>query len=291
MSFLRLLRVAVWSACSLGATAAFAARPYDNARASAGNAPAVEGIDVERVAGLGNGVPLNFSVFGSADAAVTLRIDGARRVLTLRETEPGIYEGTYVIGVSDDIRPDSRVVAVLQRNGVLARAMLEEPLLLEPLALPWDRTAPAAAMAPPVEGWMPPYRSPEVAADKSSRPPAAFVPRAACANCAVVESVQKVPAPPRVGGLGAVAGAIAGAVVGHEAVERHQQRVMALLGALGGALLGRELELRSTASPSYVVVVRMADGQLQSRRYPTEPSFRQGDPVVVSAGGEFVAVP
>ena len=40
----------------------------------------------------------------AAGAAAMLRIDGARSSIDLQETQPGIYEGTYVIGAQDRIR-------------------------------------------------------------------------------------------------------------------------------------------------------------------------------------------
>jgi hypothetical protein len=73
----------------------------------------VDGVDVEQVAALGTGVPLNFTVFGTPGALVTLRIDGGRRVLELREVEPGVYEGSYLIDGADALRPESRVTATL----------------------------------------------------------------------------------------------------------------------------------------------------------------------------------
>ena len=105
-------------------------------------AVSVDGVDVEQVVALGVGVPLNFTVFGTPGALVTLRIDGGRRVLELREVEPGVYEGSYLIDGADAVRPASRVTATLQRNGAVAYAALDEPLLLAKGTVPWG-VAPA----------------------------------------------------------------------------------------------------------------------------------------------------
>jgi len=102
----------------------------------------VDGVDVEQVVALGAGLPLNFTVFGTPGALATLRIEGGRRVLELREVEPGVYEGSYVIDGSDAVRPDSRVTATLQKQGAVAYGALDEPLLLAKGTVPWG--APAA---------------------------------------------------------------------------------------------------------------------------------------------------
>ena len=101
----------------------------------------VDGVDVEQVVALGAGLPLNFTVFGTPGALATLRIEGGRRVLELREVEPGVYEGSYVIDGSDAVRPDSRVTATLQKQGAVAYGALDEPLLLAKGTVPWGTLA------------------------------------------------------------------------------------------------------------------------------------------------------
>ena len=118
---------AVIGAGAAGAASGQSASPLDRVPAARVQ---VEGIDVEQVERLAPGVPLNFSVYGSPGAAAMLRIDGARTVVDLRETQPGIYEGTYVIAPHDRVRADSRVVATLQRGPATAQASLEESLQL-----------------------------------------------------------------------------------------------------------------------------------------------------------------
>jgi hypothetical protein len=67
------------------------------AQAAQGAGLAVEGVDVEQVSQVAAGVSLRFRVYGTAQATAALRIEGGWHVLPLHETEPGIYEGTYVI--------------------------------------------------------------------------------------------------------------------------------------------------------------------------------------------------
>jgi len=109
----------------------------------------VDGVDVEQVVALGAGVPLNFTIFGTPGALVTLRIDGGRRVLELRETEPGVYEGSYLLDRADAVRPESRVTATLEKQGAVAYAALDEPLLLARGTVPWGVPAAPAEASPP----------------------------------------------------------------------------------------------------------------------------------------------
>ena len=249
MAFLRLPIVAAWIGCVVTSTMAL---PISGGR------PSVEGFDLERVESLAVGVPLNFSVFGSPGAAATLSIEGGRRQIDLPETRPGIYEGTYVLDGRDSIRADSRVVATLQRDGQIARSTLAEPLLLEHLAPPWAGIATAQALPVP--------------------PP----PKPLCTDCAVVESMRSVKAPPRGGWAGAVTGAIAGAIIATESAAPRDRPWTRWLGALGGGLVGREIERQATRRERFEVVLRLPDGSALTRSYDSAPAFKTGDTVSVS---------
>ena len=54
----------------------------------------VDAFDVEQVASLAPGAVLQFSVFASPGASATVLIEGVRRLVELREVQPGVYEGT-----------------------------------------------------------------------------------------------------------------------------------------------------------------------------------------------------
>jgi outer membrane lipoprotein SlyB len=276
---------------------------------------AVDGVDVEQVASLANGVPLRFTVFGTPGSLAALRIEGARRALELRETDPGIYEGTYVIDARDSIRADSRVTASLQQGGNVAYSTLDEPLLLAAGSVPWSSAATgtmpstpvpvadartstpvpivdAQTSAPvvivesrtstPVPIAVSPLRPPSGAADVAAAPsPRELVP---CRDCAVVESVQAVEAAPRGGGVvGAIGGAIAGAILGQEVGAAHTRRVLGVLGAIGGAFAGRAIERQATRATQYDVVLRRADGTLLKRRYEQAPPFSVGETIRLDA--------
>ncbi|HEX2540058.1 MAG TPA: hypothetical protein VHM00_03135 [Caldimonas sp.] len=248
-------------AALIGAGTAGAA--FAQSRSAADRVPArvqVEGVDVEQVERLAPGVPLNFSVYGTPGAAAMLRIEGVRSSVDLQETQPGIYEGTYVIGPQDRVRPDSRVTATLLRGDVAAQQMLEESLQLG------HGTVPLAGNAPlPSEPRMaaPPARADAV--------------RSGCDSCGIVESIQAVPGTGGPGNLGAVSGAVIGAVLGEGAREMHMRRIARIHGALTGAVTGRSAE--RDAGTRYEVRFRMPDGQVQQRSYPEAPVFQVGDRV------------
>ncbi len=299
MSFHRLVMSAVLAGSM--ACMAPAAHARDATRSAAASL-AVDSLDVEQVAELAVGVPLNFTVFGTPRALAALRIDGGRHVLALRETEPGVYEGTYVIDSGDAIRPDSRVIATLQRGGAVAESILDEPLMLEKGTLPWSVAVPAptATQTPTQTAAATPAPMPVPIAVAPPRevPPAALAaaPPAplpeACSDCAVVESVRAVEAAPSGGVIGAIAGAVAGAILGKEAGQAHTQRVLSVLGAIGGAIAGREIERHATRNVHYDVVLRLPDGSALLRRYEQAPPFAAGDTLRIGAhAGRGAPVP
>lgn len=269
---------------------------------------AVDAINVERVGELAAGTAINVNVYGSPRAIAVVRIEGARRLLDLHETEPGVYEGTYLIGPSDAIRADSQVTAALQRGGEVARSTLDEPLLLGRNALPWapeptavararDRSGDAgsslagppfeiarALPARPFAGVPVPLRTLEGVAPENATVIAA-VPapaRPACADCATVESVRAVEATRGHGALGALGGGIAGAIIANEI--DHAHRVLSVLGAIGGALIGRQVELAATRPTIYEAQLRLRDGSLRTQRFDRPPPFAAGDTVHLGSG-------
>lgn len=108
--------------------------------------PVIRGFNVDEVRRLGPGVELNFDLYGSPGGSATIRIDGATRNLTLSETEPGQYEGSYTISTRDRIRPNSAVTANLREGNRVATQVLSESLLRGPGPRPGP-----VSMAPRVE--------------------------------------------------------------------------------------------------------------------------------------------
>jgi len=88
----------------------------------------VTGFDVEQVDRLEPGAELNFTVWGTSGASVLLQIDGSRRTMRLDEVSPGRYQGSYIVGRSDRIVPESRVHANLRSGNRVTTAMLGEAL-------------------------------------------------------------------------------------------------------------------------------------------------------------------
>lgn len=243
----------------------------------------VEGVDVEQVERLSAGVPLNFSVYGTPGAAAMVRIDGVGSLIELPETQPGIYEGTYVIAPQDRIRADSRVTATLLRGNVAAHSMLEESLVL------------GHGSAPAQPGAIPRHASPSLAAATDAPEPVRSSPltrvvpetaspaagRSTCATCGVVESIRFGTGAPGPGNLGAVSGAVIGAVLGEQAREAHMRRIARIHGTVTGALTGRGAD--RPGGPRYEVRFRMPDGQTLRRSYAEAPAFQVGDRVSLDA--------
>jgi outer membrane lipoprotein SlyB len=94
--------------------------------------PRIEGFNVDEVRRLDPGTELNFDLYGSPGGNATLRIDGATRNLTLTETRPGTYEGTYTISDHDRINPGSAVTANLHVNDMTTTRLLGESLVRGP---------------------------------------------------------------------------------------------------------------------------------------------------------------
>lgn len=267
MATVRQLIVSVLAALLAAIAAAALAQP---GRDQAAAGPRVEAFDVEQVPALSPGTQLHFSLFGTPDAAASLQIDGARRVLDLHEVQPGIYEGSYTIDAQDRIPPDGQVVATLRRGHTAAQSVLDEPLLLAG----GTAAAPAATI--------------EEHAQSAARPrvgtPVPMAPTApACDDCAVVESIRAVDLGGNPGYVGAITGGLLGAILGDQVGRGDGRRLARIMGALGGAVAGRELERSGSRRTRYDVVLRLPDGAVQTRSYDRPPPFTVGDTVRLRA--------
>lgn len=79
--------------------------------------------------------------------------------------------------------------------------------------------------------------------------------RPVCADCGVVESVQRVRVLAKPTGGGALLGGIAGAVLGHQMGRGNGRDLATVAGAAGGALLGNHIE--ETRDAHYVYDIRV----------------------------------
>ncbi|HEV7912586.1 MAG TPA: glycine zipper 2TM domain-containing protein [Albitalea sp.] len=232
---------------------AFAQQQSTTPAGWAGSTLRVDGFDIEQVPRLSAGTALNFTLYGSAGATATLRIEGAERGLILGEVQSGVYEGSYTIAPQDHITADSRVVADMRLGDRMTTALLEEPLVLG--------ATPRAAVPPP-----------ETARE---------LPRH-CPDCGVVEAVNAIEDKGNAGYLGSLAGGVVGAIIGSQFGGGDGRTATGVLGAVGGAYIGREIERASRKRTHYVVVVRLKGGATQTRSYDTQPPFRVGDRVRIA---------
>jgi hypothetical protein len=288
--------VAVAAGVAVGATLAHAA---------ANGGLVIDGVDVEQVAEIAEGVPLRFSVYGTPHATVMLRVEGGWRVLALEESTPGVYEGTYVVDARDAVRPGSRVTATIQQGGRLARADLDEPLLLGRVPLPWadaaqtvgGRGSPAptvvAPLTPPPQATAPRSAPAQTTAPRPSRsvPMPEVVARGpervTCDDCARVESVRMVDAAPG-GAFATLPDRVARAVLGDELGQAHTERMRRLL----GTVTGRQPTRAAISATEYEVVLRTSDGRRQVWRYDQSPPFAAGATVRLGSGrGEPAPAP
>ena len=232
----------------------------------------IEGFEVEPVARLEPGVQIPFTLYGSPGATATLRIDGARAPLALREIYGGVYEGRYIVRPGDRIAPNAGATASLRRGGEVTTARLEEPLV--------DGAAPIVSTPPPAGVVQPVPPASAVAEAPASSAAEATV---ACADCAVVEAVDAVE-PARRGVPGVIIGGLLGGLVADRAADGPHRHLARLLGAVGGAFAGHAIATRGVAVAHYEVRFRLPDGRTQVRRYTgAPPPWRLGDVVRVDA--------
>lgn len=266
-----------------------------SARNTWGEAPQIDGVDVEEVAQLSHGTPLVFTVFGSAGAQASLQIEGAERRLDLAEGQPGVYEGTYTVSARDRIAPDSRVTATLRLHGEVASAQLDEPLVLGTPAnvvadaSPWPtrprpepRSVPATNPPSPAAPDMIPALPPPSDRPVQIQQPPPFDPP--CTNCGVVETIQVADDAPRSGLLGAIAGGIIGAILGDQVGHGHDRSTARVIGAVGGAYAGHQIERNSRPGKHYDVVVRLPNGQRRTVTFSNAPPLKVGDTVSFADG-------
>ena len=267
MATLRQVILGVLAALLVSVTLPALAQPSRSAASDTAGLQ-VEEFDVEQVPQLTSGTQLRFSLYGTPGTEATLQIEGARRVLHLREVQPGMYEGTYTIDTQDQIRPEARVTAVLRRGNQAAASVLQEPLQFGASAP--TASEPTLAQNAPVEEIAPMTASPRIGTPVPPGP-AAF----ACADCAVVESIRVAEGGGGPAKLAAAAGGVAGAIFGDDVGRAHARHVAFVL----GALTGRKIEPDGSQRTRYDVVLRLPSGALQTRSYDSVPPFKVGDTV------------
>lgn len=93
------------------------------------SAPQIDSFTANSVNQLTPGTELTFTLQGTPNARASLTIGNTARNLPMREVEPGVYEGRYVIRTTDSLTADTAVRANLQRGDQVTSARLSQPLI------------------------------------------------------------------------------------------------------------------------------------------------------------------
>ncbi|MEO5573916.1 MAG: hypothetical protein ABIR48_05475, partial [Gammaproteobacteria bacterium] len=75
--------------------------------------PQIDSFEVDAVEALDAGTDLVFTLEGTPSSKATLRITGVKRIITMQEIEPGIYEAEYTIKRKDRLTANTTVRASL----------------------------------------------------------------------------------------------------------------------------------------------------------------------------------
>jgi outer membrane lipoprotein SlyB len=94
-----------------------------------------------------------------------------------------------------------------------------------------------------------------------SRPPE---PKAVCANCGVVLSINPVEKEGKGSGLGVVAGGVLGGLLGNQVGNGTGRDLATIAGAVGGAVAGNKIEKNAKKATSYDITVKMDDGEMRT---------------------------
>lgn len=111
---------------------------------------------------------------------------------------------------------------------------------------------------------------------------------ARCANCGVVERVERVYGQAESSGGGAVVGGIIGGVLGNQVGSGSGRRAATVAGAIAGGVVGNEMERNANAAPTYELFVRMDDGRRLVVSQRTLDGIRQGSYVRLSGGRAYL---
>ena len=104
---------------------------------------------------------------------------------------------------------------------------------------------------------------------------------AVCNECGTVTDVRTVKKEGEGTGTGAVLGGIVGGVVGHQIGSGRGNTVATVAGAAGGAYAGHQIEKNKNATTTYVVSVKMEDGNQRTFNFSNETSYKVGDKVKI----------
>lgn len=92
-------------------------------------APQITEFEVDQVTTLRPGTAVDFTLSGTPKARAKVRISGIPRVIVLKETGPGFYEGRYVVRQKDRISSRATAVATLSKGNSHTIARLGQSLV------------------------------------------------------------------------------------------------------------------------------------------------------------------
>jgi len=97
--------------------------------ASVADALEIVRFEANRVNDLAPGTDLTFRLEGTPQATAMVTVSGIRQPITLRETDSGLYEGSYTIRTSDRLPSNPDIRATLRQGNRTTTASLAEPLM------------------------------------------------------------------------------------------------------------------------------------------------------------------
>ena len=106
-------------------------------------APQITEFEVDQVTTLRPGTALDFTLSGTPKARATIRISGIPRLIVLKETGSGFYEGRYIVRQKDRLSSRSAVVATLSKGKSHTIARLGQSILASADPVPSEPPAPA----------------------------------------------------------------------------------------------------------------------------------------------------
>lgn len=107
-------------------------------------APKITGFDVDQVTTLRPGTTVDFTLSGTPKARATVRIGGIPRVIVLKETGRGFYEGSYTVRQKDRISGRATVVATLSKGNSHTIARLGKSIVASAAPMPSEPTEPTS---------------------------------------------------------------------------------------------------------------------------------------------------
>ena len=104
---------------------------------------------------------------------------------------------------------------------------------------------------------------------------------ARCADCGVVERIERVYGERQSTGAGAIIGGVIGGVLGNQVGGGDGRRAATAAGAIAGGVAGNAIERDMRSAPRYEVFVRMDDGRRIVLTQRELGGLREGQPVQI----------